>query len=82
MPLVDRAPAAGYDAPAWLSVGETARLLRLTTETLYASLKAGTFPFEAHRIGRVWRIRASDVHNATKDGTAALLDEVQDGAGE
>lgn len=74
MPLVDRAPAAEHDAPMWLSVGEVARLLRITAETIYTQLNRGTFPFEAHRIGRVWRIRAAEVHDATKAGTAALIE--------
>jgi excisionase family DNA binding protein len=61
MPLTDRVPAAEHDAHDWLSVGETARMLQLHTDTIYGRVRAGTFPGDVIRIGRVWRLRRSDV---------------------
>lgn len=61
MPQVDRALAAETDASTWLSVGETARKLRRHPDTIYDRCRAGTFPGEVRKIGRVWRIRRADV---------------------
>lgn len=58
MPLVERAQP---DAPLWLSVGQVARMLRVHPDTIYARLKAGTFPARVVRVGRLWRLHRADV---------------------
>lgn len=60
MPLAQRAPAA-ETADAWLSAGDTARTLHLHIDTIYSRCRAGTFPGEVKRVGRLWWIRRADV---------------------
>lgn len=50
----------------WLTAGETARLFRVGTETVYRQLRAGTLPFRFIRIGNSWRINADDVYACLK----------------
>jgi len=46
----------------WLTVAETAPLYRVSLDTIYRLLRAGTLPFRYIRIGNSWRINADDVH--------------------
>lgn len=71
MALVPRAPTAEYDTPDWLSPGEVARMLNVHVETIYRHLARGTLNVDARKIGRVWRIRRTDVETT---GAAALVE--------
>jgi excisionase family DNA binding protein len=45
----------------WVNVVEAARLLDVSTKTIYRQLWAGTLPCRAVRIGRLWRICLADL---------------------
>lgn len=47
------------DAPRWLSTGEAAKRLGITTRTLYRFIDAGELP--AYRFGRVIRLQENEV---------------------
>ena len=47
------------DTPNWLSTGEAARRLGITTRTLYRFVDEGQVP--AYRFGRVIRLKESEV---------------------
>lgn len=47
------------DAPRWLSTGEAAKRLGITTRTLYRFIDAGDLP--AYRFGRVIRLQEDEV---------------------
>ena len=50
----------------WLTVAETAPLYRVSLDTIYRQLRAGTLPFRYIRIGNSWRINADDVYACLK----------------
>lgn len=62
--LLQRAPEpdmADLMTDQWVTVIEAARRLDLSTKTIYRQLQAGSFPCAAVKVGRVWRIRATDL---------------------
>lgn len=53
----------------WLSVQEIASHLGVKTDTVYAWVSRKRMP--AHKVGRLWKFRASDVDGWVLDGKAA-----------
>lgn len=53
----------------WLSVEEIAAHLGISKETIYRWLEREKIP--AHRVGRLWKFKASEVDRWVKDGEAA-----------
>ncbi len=53
----------------WLSVEEIAAHLGISKETIYRWLEAGKVP--SHRVGRLWKFKASEVDTWVKHGGAA-----------
>ena len=53
----------------WLGVEAIAEHLDLSKETIYRWLEAGKVP--AHRVGRLWRFKASEVDSWIMRGGAA-----------
>ena len=53
---------------SWLSVQEIARHLGVSKETVYRWLDRKSIP--AHRIGRLWKFRASEVDEWVVNGSA------------
>ena len=52
----------------WLSVEEIAAHLGISKETIYRWLEKEKIP--AHRVGRLWKFKASEVDQWVKDGEA------------
>lgn len=52
----------------WLSVEEIAAHLGISKETIYRWLEKEKIP--AHRVGRLWKFKASEVDQWVKDGAA------------
>lgn len=52
----------------WLSVEEIAAHLGVSKETVYRWLEREKIP--AHRVGRLWKFKASEVDSWIKDGGA------------
>jgi len=52
----------------WLSVEEIAAHLGISKETVYRWLEKDKIP--AHRVGRLWKFKASEVDQWVKDGEA------------
>ena len=60
----------------WFSVEEIARHLGVSKETIYRWLERKTVP--AHRMGKLWKFKASEVDEWVKAGGAAeRLSEVE-----
>ncbi len=57
----------------WLSVEGIADHLGVSKETIYRWLEREKIP--AHRVGRLWKFKASEVDNWVIAGGAATLDE-------
>lgn len=55
----------------WLSVQEIAQHLTVSKETIYRWLDRKQIP--AHRIGRLWRFKATEVDNWVMQGGAASI---------
>ncbi len=55
----------------WLSVEEIAGHLGISKETVYRWLDKGTIP--AHRIGKLWKFRPSEVDQWVLSGNASEL---------
>ena len=53
----------------WLSVEEIAVHMGVSKETVYRWLERGKIP--AHRIGKLWKFKASEVDQWVKSGGAA-----------
>ena len=53
----------------WLSVEEIARYLGVSKETIYRWLERESIP--AHRMGRLWKFKPSEVDLWVKNGGAA-----------
>lgn len=53
----------------WLSVEEVADHLKISKESVYRWLEKGKIP--AHRVGKQWRFKASEVDEWVKSGSAA-----------
>ncbi|MGK5082465.1 helix-turn-helix domain-containing protein [Bdellovibrionota bacterium FG-1] len=56
----------------WLSVEEIAAHLGVSKETIYRWLDAGKIP--AHRMGRLWKFKASEVDGWVCSGGAGVPD--------
>ena len=57
---------------SWLSVEEISQHLGVSKETIYRWLEKEAIP--AHRIGKLWKFRASEVDKWVIDGGAADKD--------
>lgn len=57
------------DKERWLSVEEIAAHLGVSKETIYRWLDRGRIP--AHRIGRLWKFKASEVDSWVVNGGAS-----------
>jgi excisionase family DNA binding protein len=55
----------------WLSVEEIAVHMGVSKETVYRWLERGKIP--AHRIGKLWKFKASEVDDWVKSGGANEL---------
>ncbi len=53
----------------WLSVEEIADHLKISKETVYRWLEKGRIP--AHRVGKQWRFKPSEVDEWVKSGNAS-----------
>lgn len=53
----------------WLSVEEIAEHLGISKETIYRWLEKGKIP--AHRVGKLWKFRPSEVDEWVLNGNAA-----------
>lgn len=56
-------------AERWLSVDEIARYLGVAPVTVYRWLEKGKIP--AHRVGKLWKFRTSEVDSWVTRGNAA-----------
>lgn len=56
-------------ADRWLSVQEIAKYLGISKETVYRWLDSEKIP--AHKIGRQWKFKTSEVDNWVKSGEAS-----------
>lgn len=62
-------------AEPWSSVDDVAEHLGVSKDTIYSWLSKGQIP--AHRVGRLWKFRLSDVDEWVTAGTAAELGDDQ-----
>ena len=53
----------------WFSVEEIAEHLKISKETVYRWLEKGKIP--AHRVGKQWRFKPSEVDEWVKSGSAS-----------
>lgn len=61
------------DTERWLSVEEIAAHLGISKETIYRWLEKEKIP--AHRVGRLWKFKASEVDQWVVAGNAATLEQ-------
>ena len=61
------------DAERWLSVIEIADHLGVSKETIYRHLERGSIP--AHRIGKLWKFKPSEVDKWMSEGGASRESE-------
>lgn len=59
------------DAERWLSVDEISEHIGLSKETVYRWIEKKKIP--AHRIGKLWKFRASEVDTWVLNGDASDL---------
>lgn len=64
------------DAERWLSVEEIAAHLGISKETIYRWIEREKVP--AHRVGRLWKFKASEVDKWIISGGAATLETQQE----
>lgn len=64
-----------HDTERWLSVEEIAAHLGISKETIYRWVEREKIP--AHKVGRLWKFKASEVDQWILTGDAAKLDEKQ-----
>jgi excisionase family DNA binding protein len=60
----------------WLSVQQIAAHLGVSKETIYRWLDKEKIP--VHRIGKLWRFKASEVDEWVKSGDAATIETQQE----
>lgn len=60
------------ESERWLSVEEIGAHLGVSKETIYRWLEKKKMP--AHRVGRLWKFKASEVDNWVRDGGANAED--------
>lgn len=53
----------------WLSVGEIAGYLGVKRDTIYKWIERRSMP--AHKMGRLWKFKASEVDEWVREGKAA-----------
>lgn len=63
------------DSERWLSVEEISSHLGVSKETIYRWLEKKKMP--AHRVGRLWKFKASEVDEWIRDGGAEEHKEVE-----
>jgi len=64
--------AANQQIEPWFSVEEIARHLGVSKETIYRWLEKKLIP--AHRLGKFWKFKPSEVDRWIMGGGAAVLD--------
>ena len=64
-----------FDTERWVSVNEVTNYLGVTRDTLYRWIKEKEFP--AHKIGRVYKAKLSDIDGWVKNIDASKI-EVDD----
>jgi excisionase family DNA binding protein len=64
-----------HDTERWLSVEEIAAHLGISKETIYRWVEREKIP--AHRVGRLWKFKASEVDTWIIAGGASTLKEQQ-----
>lgn len=60
------------DSDPWLSVDEVAQHLKISKPTIFRWLEKGKIP--AHKVGKQWRFKLSEVDNWVLKGDAASTD--------
>ena len=60
----------------WLSVGEISEHLGVSKDTVYTWIDRKSMP--AHRLGRLWKFKRSEVDAWVESGGAAALSEQED----
>ncbi|WP_444962857.1 helix-turn-helix domain-containing protein [Nocardiopsis sp. M1B1] len=60
-------------AEPWLSADDIAAHLGVTKDTVYAWIVKKTMP--AHKVGRLWKFKASEVDDWVRRGGAAVSSE-------
>lgn len=63
-------------AEQWVSVEEVAKHLNVKTFTIYKWLERKDMP--AHKVGRLWRFKISEVDEWVKSGEAAMNSSADD----
>lgn len=61
----------------WLSVEKIAVHMGVSKETVYRWLERGKIP--AHRIGKLWKFKASEIDQWVKSGRAATQSDQRSG---
>ena len=59
----------------WLSVDEIAKHLGISKETVYRWIERGRIP--AHKVGKLWKFKATEVDQWVTSGEAAQEDDSQ-----
>ncbi|MFN7727837.1 MAG: helix-turn-helix domain-containing protein [Bdellovibrio sp.] len=67
------ANAGTYQVEPWLSVEEIAKHLGVSKESIYRWLERKTIP--AHRVGKLWKFKASEVDQWVMSGGASGTSE-------
>lgn len=62
---------------AWVSLGEIAEHLQVSTDTVHRWIRAKKIP--VHRVGRFWRFQVSEIDQWVRAGKAAT--KAGDGSG-
>lgn len=63
------------NAEPWLSVDEIAKHLGISKETVYRWIERGRIP--AHKVGKLWKFKATEVDQWVTSGEAAQEDDSQ-----
>lgn len=64
-----------HAAESWCSVEEIAKYLSVSKETIYRWLEKNKIP--AHRVGKQWRFKPSEVDEWIKSGNASESSDQQ-----